>query len=177
MVPQSTDFRCERTRRKQYAPPRRGIKSYNSIFYYCKFTFSISPAFLHQESDRTGNRFLTERWRNDSVGSPPSAMTLSLKILPRQDAKLGSSSTDFMSVWRAVPGYSWLARLSCQSSGFYCKLIGCGSRGCKTHCVVLRSGLSWKRLGQRLHFRNCQKNIRYTFEQKSLKWNNYSIKA
>ena len=27
MVPQSTDFRCERTRRKQYAPPRRGIKT------------------------------------------------------------------------------------------------------------------------------------------------------
>ena len=26
MVPQSTDFRCERTRRKQYAPPRRRIK-------------------------------------------------------------------------------------------------------------------------------------------------------
>ena len=26
MVPQTTDFRCERTRRKQYAPPRRGIK-------------------------------------------------------------------------------------------------------------------------------------------------------
>ena len=26
MVPQSTDFRCERTRRKQYAPARRGIK-------------------------------------------------------------------------------------------------------------------------------------------------------
>ena len=26
MVPQSTDFRCERTRRNQYAPPRRGIK-------------------------------------------------------------------------------------------------------------------------------------------------------
>ena len=26
MVPQATDFRCERTRRKQYAPPRRGIK-------------------------------------------------------------------------------------------------------------------------------------------------------
>ena len=27
MVPQSTDFRCERTLRKQYAPPRRGIKT------------------------------------------------------------------------------------------------------------------------------------------------------
>ena len=27
MVPQTTDFRCERTRRKQYAPPRRGIKT------------------------------------------------------------------------------------------------------------------------------------------------------
>ena len=27
MVPQTTDLRCERTRRKQYAPPRRGIKT------------------------------------------------------------------------------------------------------------------------------------------------------
>ena len=33
MVPQSTDFRCERTRRKQYAPPRRGIKTACYILY------------------------------------------------------------------------------------------------------------------------------------------------
>ena len=31
MVPQSTDFRCERTRQKQYAPPRRGIKRKSDI--------------------------------------------------------------------------------------------------------------------------------------------------